>query len=130
MSPFSSRRPCPGKGPRKSNCPNVISKGIAYCQDCIPYAKKEEAKYNRERDQTDERHFIHSPQWRAIRAAKLAKDPLCERCISKGDDVAAVMVHHKDGNELNNLDENLESLCNPCHEGIEKDNRYGRKNIK
>jgi hypothetical protein len=51
---------------------------------------------------------------------------LCERHLGKGETVAATMVHHKDGNELNNADENHESLCNPCHEEAEKGKRWGR----
>jgi len=65
--------------------------------------------------------------WRATRNAKLSKDPLCERHVAMGCTIAAVLVHHKDRNELNNYDENLESLCNECHEAEHKGQRWGRK---
>lgn len=60
---------------------------------------------------------IDSRRWRQIREIKLSRDPLCERCGA-----VAVIVHHKDRNENNNYSDNLESLCNHCHE-IE----HGRK---
>jgi 5-methylcytosine-specific restriction protein A len=101
-----------------------VGYGERYCQDCLPIAKQEEAKYNQERDQTEERHFIHSTQWRAISNAKLARDPLCEQCLARGNDVAAVLVHHRDGNELNNLNENHESLCQFHHEEIHGPERW------
>jgi hypothetical protein len=45
---------------------------------------------------------------------------------AKGEVVPAVLVHHIDGDELNNLEENHQSLCNACHEEIEKKGRWGR----
>jgi 5-methylcytosine-specific restriction protein A len=91
----------------------------------VPFVKKANREYDKERDQTEERQFIHSTIWRKIRDAKLARDPLCEKCLKRGIDRAAIIVHHKDGNELNNMDENLESLCNLCHEEKHKEDRWG-----
>lgn len=47
---------------------------------------------------------------------KLNADPLCERCELAGRDVPAVLVHHKDRNSKNNINGNLESLCDRCHD--------------
>lgn len=56
----------------------------------------------------------------------MSMDPLCEKHLAQGEAVAATLVHHLDGNELNNTAENFQSLCNPCHEEIEKKGRWGR----
>lgn len=64
-----------------------------------------------------------SSRWRKTRKTKLLQDPFCERCLNKGIYNPAFIVHHKeyitDKNYM--LDEvffnidNLESLCQPCH---------------
>ncbi|HUX79273.1 MAG TPA: hypothetical protein VMW10_05965 [Alphaproteobacteria bacterium] len=126
MSPYRAGRPCLGYGPRRGGCPNLV-KGIeTYCPDCLPYTQAENKKYDKKRDQTPERRFLHSTTWRRIRDYKLSIDPLCERCQKQGLTVPAVLVHHKDGNELNNHRFNHESLCNACHELEHKDKRWGK----
>jgi hypothetical protein len=35
-------------------------------------------------------------------------------------------VHHKDRNPYNNDDNNLESLCEPCHDVEHKKERWGK----
>lgn len=92
----------------------------------MPYVKQAIRRYDVERDKGDQRTFLHSTTWRKIRARKLRMNPLCERHLEQGQTVAATMVHHRDGNELHNNDENHESLCNPCHEESEKGGRWGR----
>ena len=62
--------------------------------------------------------FYQSRRWRALRALKLAKDPLCEECMQKGMLIPAQMVDHivpinKGGAPLDM--NNLQSLCNHCH---------------
>lgn len=54
--------------------------------------------------------------WQRMRAAKLRRDPLCERCKAKGRTRAANTVHHKDHDPTNNAEDNHESLCRGCHE--------------
>jgi 5-methylcytosine-specific restriction endonuclease McrA len=51
--------------------------------------------------------------WQKIREMKLNANPICERC-----DELAEVVHHKDFNQYNNLEDNLESLCRIHHEAI------------
>lgn len=56
--------------------------------------------------------------WRRVRKAKLAMNPLCERCRASGRIEAATEVHHRmavrDGGDLFDV-AGLESLCKPCH---------------
>ena len=119
-------RPCPGYGPRRGSCPNLVKGKERYCPDCLPYAQAETKEYDKKRDETPERQFLHSTTWRRIRDYKLSKNPLCERCEKQELTVPAVLVHHKDGNELHNHPVNLESLCNDCHEKEHKKERWGR----
>lgn len=119
-------RPCPGYGPRRGSCSNLVKGKDRYCPDCLPYAQAENKKYDKKRDETPERQFLHSTTWRRIRDYKLAIDPLCECCLKQGLTVPAVLVHHIDGNELNNHKINHESLCNNCHEAEHKKERWGR----
>ena len=62
--------------------------------------------------------YIRSPLWRAIRAAKLEADPLCEICGKS----KAQSVHHLRYNEATLRGKNvrtLVSVCNSCHYKIE-----------
>lgn len=57
----------------------------------------------------------HSPEvgWSTAHyhARKLVPKGPCSRC----EKPVAIDVHHKDGNHLNNLAENLERICRSCH---------------
>ena len=124
--PRKPARPCPGVGPRRGSCPHLIRGDEKYCSDCLPFVKARDKAYDQERDQTPERQFLHSTRWRQIRENKLSQDPLCEICFLVGSTVPAVLVHHIDGDELNNEMSNLQSLCNDCHELIHKKERWGK----
>lgn len=65
-----------------------------------------------------QRRFYDSRLWERVRAAKLARDPLCQRCKALGRVTAAVHVDHREsmargGHQT--ADENLASLCASCH---------------
>lgn len=62
--------------------------------------------------------FYQSTAWRELRALKIEQSPLCEECQRKGITTLAQVVDHivpisKGGAKLDI--ENLQSLCNPCH---------------
>jgi 5-methylcytosine-specific restriction enzyme A len=70
---------------------------------------------------TEARKYTRSPNdawysskpWKMSREAKLAADPLCERCGQIADS-----VHHKVPIEAGGARRdptNLESICRPCH---------------
>lgn len=68
--------------------------------------------------------------WRTARAAQLARQPLCERCLTEGRVTAATVVNHRTphkGDVGLFLDPgNHESLCAPCHDGpVQSEERLG-----
>ena len=58
-----------------------------------------------------------SGNWRKVRNAQLAREPLCRLCSTVDSPVIAVEVDHitpihKGGTDIA---DNLQSLCKPCH---------------
>ena len=81
-------------------------------------------KYNKPTDP-----FYYSRPWRKLRIAVLQRDNyLCVRCLAKYRIAPAKIVHHiKPRQEYPELEleiDNLESLCNGCHEAEHPD-RFG-----
>ena len=124
MSPYRASRPCPGRGPRSRSCPNLIRGNMTCCPDCMPFEKQATRRYDKARDESPGRQFLHSMQWRKEREIYLNENPLCERCLKQDLTIPAYLVHHRDHNELNRAKENKESLCNSCHEAEHK--RWGK----
>jgi len=76
--------------------------------------------YDKYKRNKEAKKFYNSAAWRKCREYVLKRDNyLCQRCLRKGIIQAADVVHHKEHLEDNPekaLDpENLESLCNACH---------------
>ncbi len=111
MSPFKPSAPCHYPG-----CPN-LSTYRGYCD-------KHRQINDRERGNNKDRGY--GDIWPEIRVHKLNINPLCERCLKQGLTVIATQVHHKDGDVWNRSEENLESLCAPCHS---KETDFGRGKI-
>ena len=124
--PQKPLRPCPGAGNRRGSCPNLIRSSERYCSECEPFVKKTIHRYDRIRDQTPGRKFLHSSVWRKIRLEKLKRDPLCEICLlQSGVVTAANIVHHIDENELNNDPKNHQSVCMACHNELHRNIAFG-----
>ncbi len=77
------------------------------------------------------RVWYGTPQWRALRASQLGKQPLCERCQSRGTIKPANVCHHRKahkGDEALFWDpDNLASLCANCHDVDEQRIERGGK---
>ena len=76
------------------------------------------------------RRLYRTAAWKRMRAAQLARQPLCERCVKAGRVTAATVVNHRDphkGDMARFSDRaNLESACAPCHDGaIQSEERRG-----
>jgi 5-methylcytosine-specific restriction endonuclease McrA len=74
----------------------------------------------RRRQEKPWRKLYSTAQWRALRAAQLAKEPLCRRCSDRGQIVIATVAHHikahKGDMELFFDANNLASSCADCHD--------------
>lgn len=80
------------------------------------------------------RELIDSPRWRALRARKLAAQPLCEECLKRGRYRQADEVHHirpilsgrsREARErLAFSPDNLESVCRDCHVSLHRALRH------
>ena len=115
--PDAPRHPCSQPG-----C-HVLVRGQSRCDKHMAQQKKEA---DGRRLSAAERGY--DGHWKKIRDAKLAHDPLCERCRTKGFVVRAALVHHRDRNARNNPHDgsNHESLCWACHEEEHKGDIFGR----
>jgi 5-methylcytosine-specific restriction protein A len=75
--------------------------------------------YERQASRRDDKAFYKSRAWRTLRAAFLREHPLCADCLKAQRIKAAVHVHHlvdrKDRPDLALDWDNLEALCQPCH---------------
>lgn len=89
-----------------------------------PGADQAAKAYEHARPRQADKNFYATARWRQLRAYKLATDPLCEQCRKGGRVTAARHVHHtrprKDRPDLAYNCGNLESLCVPCHNAMEK----------
>ena len=69
--------------------------------------------------------------WNRLRKEKLAENPLCEVCEAKGLITPATEVHHikpvRDYPELRLDMNNLMSTCTPCHDEIEPQRKWGKR---
>jgi 5-methylcytosine-specific restriction enzyme A len=65
-----------------------------------------------------------SIRWQKVRKLKLTITPMCERCVPITSLSVATEVHHKvpvlERPDLGLDLDNLESLCGPCHDAIDK----------
>lgn len=113
--PYKPMRPCNYPG-----CPELTKE--RYCEK---HKKQIDKEYDSRRETATQRGYNH--RWHKIRNIKLNQDPLCERCIMIGHDIAAVLVHHKDRNPMNNTMSNLEALCDACHDKEHKDDVFKRR---
>lgn len=134
--PQAPKHPCPGKGPRRGMCPNLVGRGERACVECMPYVKQDIRRYDRERDQGESRQWIHSARWRKASRAHLCEHPLCAECERQGKVTAATLVDHikphKGNYELFWDPNNWQSMCDPCHnrKTATEDGGFGNKPIE
>lgn len=103
--PARAARPC-----SFPHCPDFAVQGGR----CEEHARK------RERARREHRgpRVYDRRVWRdQIRPAQLRREPLCRFCLEDGRTEAAAEVDHIDGDPWNNREDNLRSLCKPCHTG-------------
>jgi len=70
------------------------------------------------------KRLYDSARWRKASRMFLAHNPLCESCLKSGRDTMATVVHHKQPHkgdyDLFWDEDNWESVCKACHDGIKQ----------
>lgn len=121
--PFKPKKPCSHSG-----CPNLTSS--RFCVEHERLDKQKAKEYDRERDQTEARQWIHSLRWRKASRMFLNEHPICVWCWAKDRDTPATLVDHikpHNGNyDLFWDQNNWQGLCNPHHEEKHREDRWGR----
>lgn len=106
-------------------CTDYVRRRGDYCGAHAEHQQADRQQRDRYYDQhkrdPDAKRFYDSKAWKAARAKKLHDEPVCEECGQK----LAEHVHHKkplaDCTTAERVDQtNLESVCQPCHNKIEK----------
>jgi 5-methylcytosine-specific restriction enzyme A len=93
---------------------------------CALHEVSERRHYDQYKRDKQAKRFYNSKVWRQTRAAKLAKDRLCQMdCEREHRKTIATTVHHKDKNIWNIDDDNLQSACAACHSKHETLSRGG-----
>ena len=90
-----------------------------------------------QKQRKDKQDIYNSREWRELREQKLRANPLCEICEQKGITTAAHQVHHihpiEDSHSVQEMRkwafmyENLQSVCDQCHNDIHKAEGKGTK---
>ena len=110
---------------------NQLGKG-QYCEEHQAQhemlRQENNRQYNRQRGSAASQGY--DADWHRARTAYIRSHPLCEICLQGGRVVPAVLVHHlkplREGGARLNPD-NLQALCNDCHEKIHGQDRWKRK---
>ncbi|TYS50095.1 HNH endonuclease [Bacillus infantis] len=102
------------------SCGTPIDISLNCCEGCKPKQGERHKLYDRYRRDQETAAFYKSTPWRKVREQALARDiGLCQHCLSKGRIKWADMVDHiipiKEAWELRLVLDNLQSLCNSCH---------------
>lgn len=119
MNTRSPKRLCRHPGCRALH----VNRG-GYCDEHQYRRRQTERQQDRDaRGSASERGYDHT--WHKVRRQKLNADPLCERCEARDKVIPAAVVHHIDRNPRNNAEDNLESLCRPCHDIEHSQGRQG-----
>ena len=83
------------------------------------HTRRAVVKTESEAEYAERKKFYWRAPWRKLRLVKLGQNPLCERCLKRGEAVPADTVHHvvdlAAEPDLGLVLENLESLCANCH---------------
>ncbi|MGG3843266.1 HNH endonuclease [Anoxybacillus kestanbolensis] len=132
--PAKPLKPCAVPG-----CPNLTQD--RYCEQHKIKEQQSKAERHRYYDEyirdQKAREFYHSKEWQRVRRVALIRDKhLCQYCLSKKRITPADVVDHivpirVDWSLRLSLD-NLQSLCNACHnkKTAEDKKKYGEGRVK
>lgn len=96
----------------------------------VAFAPQSEREYDRHRDQQHWRKWYHTARWKKLRWSVLVRDLFtCTRCERLENDTSQLVADHKRphrGDEALFWDENnLTTLCKPCHDGAKQAEEKG-----
>lgn len=107
--PNKPARPC-----SVAACPNLVQGEIPYCPKHKHLAP---TGWGAKKDLPRQK-FYHRKRWRKLSALYRKSNPVCVQCAKQGRTVPADVVDHitpiLDGGDPYDED-NLQSLCNSCH---------------
>ncbi len=121
--PRKPKKPC-----RYPGCPELTED--RYCPE---HQKERDREYNR--TNRPFRKLYNSVRWQRLRKRFLLEHPLCVECERLGRITPATVVDHikpHEGNpELFWNENNLQSLCKPCHDSktAREDGRWGKMGV-
>jgi len=102
----------------KPGCSKLVAFGKSRC-DKHPYERRLVASRNDNHSRPPYHKLYDKQRWRKLRAAYIARHPLCEICFKLDQIKEARVVDHVEphrGNEQLFYDnDNLMALCVPCH---------------
>lgn len=125
--PTAAPHPC-----ATPSCPNLVARGVRRCPSC-------RLTHDRARGTSTARGY--GADWRAIRRRHLRREPCCRGCAALGIVKAADTVDHvvpwqgaptqEERERLRTDEENLQSLCQPCHnkKTIHEDGGFGHRRL-
>lgn len=101
----------------------------------MAYIYKPKKKTNKNINKNVAQKYVYNTKrWTSLRLLKLMNNPLCEVCLNKNIVTPAVEVHHMqpfmEGLTIEQIKylgfsyDNLQSICNECHQKIHKNNNY------
>jgi 5-methylcytosine-specific restriction protein A len=103
----------PDLPPKKCATPGCAKPAERDTGHCAEHStERGEARADRQRDA---QRKYHGANWKRLRKAVIADEPLCRDCLRRGLLNPTTDVDHIDGDWSNDSRENLQGLCHQCH---------------
>ena len=119
--PYKPKKPCGYSG-----CSKLTTGG-----PCPEHKRKINRQYDKKRDETPERQWLHSTRWRKASDMHKAEYPLCAECERQGRITPAYLtdhiIPHNGDYDLFWDEKNWQNLCSACHEIKHRADRFRKK---
>jgi 5-methylcytosine-specific restriction protein A len=115
--PLRAPRPC-----RAAGCPELVTGRDGLC---ARHARERREAHERTRTNAGKRGY--GAAWRKLRAAVIARDPICVECrVNPSTDVDHILPRASGGTDALS---NLQGLCHRCHsrKTAQADGRWSRR---
>lgn len=112
-----------GSACTRHGCPGIVRDRV--CSVCGPRVSQWRRQQDAERGNATDRGYDW--RWQQVRALKVQRNPVCERCAKQGVTSVTFDVHHivpiRVAPELRLVMSNLMSVCRQCHAELEAEAR-------